>query len=491
VTFHLQQIHPRFDNVDAFAPSAQYRLLPMRFTIIDERLTAVSNAAGEVIVVTCDTPQRIIQGKIEPGTIEYDELLAHHLIADNTSTACLDLLSLKIRSKYSQLAQFTALHVFVVTLRCDHTCRYCQVSRAAESENNFDMSITDADAAIGLMFTSPSPTLTVEFQGGEPLLNFELVQHIVLSVLERNKEEGRDIAFVIATTLTLLTDEHLEFCQTHGILISTSLDGPAALHNRNRPRPGKDSHQQAVMGIHRVRKTLGRDRISALLTTTKASLDQPEAIINEYVKHGFESIFLRWLSPYGFAVKAKNVIGYDTSSFLKFYARGLRHILDLNAAGIEFREEYTALILRRLLRVEPTGFVDLMSPTGGGIAAVLYNYDGSVHVSDESRMMAEQGDSSFCIGTVTDDHSTLFANPILHDLVLETMVEGIPECADCAFQLACGTDPLFHYTTQGDVIGHMPTSAFCNRNMFVFRHVLQLLNAGGPDHETLMNWAGC
>jgi sulfatase maturation enzyme AslB (radical SAM superfamily) len=82
------------------------------------------------------------------------------------------------------------------------------------------------------------------------------------------------------------------------VYFSTSLDGPADLHNRNRPRPGRNSHELALAGIERVRHALGRDKVSALMTTTPESLRRGREIIDEYARHGFLSIFLRPVSPY-------------------------------------------------------------------------------------------------------------------------------------------------------------------------------------------------
>ena len=48
-----------------------------------------------------------------------------------------ELLGLKLRTKYARLAEFTSLHIFVVTLRCDHSCPYCQVSRQSENKSKF------------------------------------------------------------------------------------------------------------------------------------------------------------------------------------------------------------------------------------------------------------------------------------------------------------------------------------------------------------------
>src|SRR5206468_4017691 len=102
------------------------------------------------------------------------------------------------------------------------------------------------------MFRSPSEAIKVEFQGGESLLNFPLIRHIVERVESRNESEGRNLQFVIATNLAPLTDDMLDYCREHEIYISTSLDGPSGLHNLNRPRPGGNSHQLAESGIRRV-----------------------------------------------------------------------------------------------------------------------------------------------------------------------------------------------------------------------------------------------
>src|SRR5262249_27260694 len=148
-------------------------------------------------------------------------------------------------------------------------------SRVTTDRSRYDMTQETAARAIELMFRSPSPTLKVECQGGESLLNFELIRWIVETVEERNRSEGREIEFVIATNLSQLTDEVLVFCAEHRVCLSTSLDGPESLHNCNRPRPGGDSYQRTVAAIAKAREALGHERVSALMTTTDASLRSP------------------------------------------------------------------------------------------------------------------------------------------------------------------------------------------------------------------------
>ena len=430
---------------------------------------------------------RIVRHQLSPDEPLFGDLISRHMIATEDSSVHLDLVAAKVRTKLHRLSDLTALHLFVVTLRCDHTCQYCQVSRVSEDREAFDMSEETSLAAINMMLRSPSPYLKVEFQGGEPLLNFPIIRFIVEQVEQRRGD--RDVQYVIASNLSQLTDDILDYCSERNVFFSTSLDGPEALHNGNRPRPGHNSYQMTLRGIERIRERMGPDAVSALMTTTLASLEQPEAIIDEYVAQGFHEIFLRYVSPYGFAVKSAARIGYETDQFIEFYKRGLSHILKLNLEGVSIREVYSSLLLRRMLTPYADGYVDLQSPAGMGLSVLAYDYDGQVYSSDEGRMLAAMGDSTFRLGTLGEDsYESMMGESHLLPVLHETMTDGIPQCCDCAFQPWCGTDPVFHYRTQEDFVGHRPTSAFCRRNMAIFKHLIHLLEDDPEAANILKGW---
>lgn len=472
------------------ALDAGYRLLPFRFTQLDGDRYVASNMAGEFVVLDRTKLDEFAKYQLSPRDPLYSELKAKHFLLDEDSSATVDLLSVKLRTKLAPLANFTALHLFVTTLRCDHSCPYCQVSRANDDRQEFDMSQETALKSIDLAFRSPSPVLKFEFQGGESLLNLDLIRFIIEEVKRRNVTEQRDLQFVIATNLALLSDETIELAREHDILISTSLDGPQELHNRNRPRPGNDSYQRTIEGIHRIRRELGRDRVGALMTTTAASLSQVRAIIDEYIAQDFQGIFLRPLSPYGFAIKTKFYQAYDQSKWLEFYFEGLDYIIDLNLKGFVFTEYYAAMVLRKMLTPFQPGYVDLLSPAGAGVAAVVYNYDGDVYASDESRMLAEMGDKSFCIGNVhTNSYEEIFLNDTLLEALESSFAASVPMCSWCAFEPYCGADPVFHHATQSDFVGKKPLSAFCNRNMSVFKGLIERMNSRPEVREIFERWA--
>lgn len=487
----LPVLNSRFHEPKFYLPpaGAEYSLLPFRFIRLDPARYVVTNFAGEHFVLSQSELEQLVKHRLDPNSFLYDELKSRHFLVDCDSRVALDLLAVKYRTKQQLLPQFTALFMFVVSLRCDHSCPYCQVSRQSADRHAFDMVPEHADLAIDFMFRSPAPTIKVEFQGGEPLLNFELIRYIVLRSIERNATEGRQLEFVIASNLAFLTDDILNFCDEHGICFSTSLDGPRTLHNANRPRPGSDSYEKATEGIRRVRERLGPDRVAALMTTTEASLSQPREIIDEYVRQGFDSVFLRSVSPYGFAVKTGHSDRYSVERWLNFYRIALDYIFELNQQGQPFREEYTTLLLRKILTPFATGYVDLQSPAGIGIACLVFNYDGGIYASDEARMLAEMGDDTFRLGHLAhDSYQSVMLSPTLIDTLEQTMTEGMPMCSDCGFQPYCGSDPLHHFATQGDAVGFKPTSSFCARNMEVLRHVIGLLEDDPQASRILKSW---
>lgn len=484
---------PAFQPLEYYKPdpTSGYKILPFQFMRWPGGEVLVVNPAGEYLFLDSGRFADFVDHRLHPNQPDYLALKARHFLNDSGSTVPLDLLATKYRTRKSFLKGFTHLHLFVITLRCDHSCPYCQVSRVTEDKVRYDMTRETALKAIDLMFRSPAPSLKVEFQGGESLLNFERLQFIVEEVERRNEVEGRSIEFVVATNLSPLTDEMLEFFKQHSILVSTSLDGPQVIHDANRPRRGGASYETTIRNIQRARAALGHDRVSALMTTTDLSLGHPHEIVDEYVRQGFDGIFLRPVSPYGFATRSGADRRYRTGEFLAFYRSALDYIIKLNSNGTPFVEFYTQLVLRRILTPFATGYVDLQSPAGTGISVVAWNYDGDVYASDEARMLAEMGDHSFRLGNVhRNTYEEIFGGGTLRATIGASCVEALPGCSSCAFQPYCGADPVFHWATQRDPVGHRPTSAFCAKNMGVFKHLFGLLRSGDPAIERLFTaWA--
>src|SRR5262249_52599153 len=135
--------------------------------------------------------------RLSPTDAWYGELKSKHFLSDTDSLLPLELLATKVRTKRSFLSGFTRLHIMVATLRCDHTCPYCQVSRVTEDRKRFDMSLQTAKRATDWVFQSPAEAVKIEFQGGEPTLNWPVIVHVVKTASTRAKVDGRQVEFVI------------------------------------------------------------------------------------------------------------------------------------------------------------------------------------------------------------------------------------------------------------------------------------------------------
>lgn len=449
-----------------------YYLLPFRFNVFRSK-ELLTNDLGDLLILPRGSVARIVNRELVPTEELYKDLEASFFISEKPLPRLIDVMSVRLATRKAFLDHFTALHIFVLTLRCNQNCIYCQASSRQSDRQGYDMSEQTLLHAVDLMFRSPSPRLTMEFQGGEPTLVPHLLRKAIEYAQIKNRTENREITYVVCTNCVQLTDELLDLCKQYGVLISTSLDGPELLHNRNRGKT--DSYRRVVAGIARARQALGADRVAALMTTSEYSLDYPREIVDAYRENGFHSLFIRALNPYGLAGAHSDWENY-CDRFVAFYAAALEYIIELNKSGELFIEEFAALILRKILTPFPIGFVDLQSPAGIINGVAVYHHDGYVYASDESRMLAECGDDTFRLGAVTDDYEELFYGRKAQMISRLWATECIAGCADCAFQSICGADPVRNHATQHDMYGFRPTSTFCRKHKSIIEHLLGLLS---------------
>ena len=115
---------------------------------------------------------------------------------------------------------------------------------------------------IDMIFQSPTKRPKIEFQGGEPLLNWDVVVASVLYAEELARQQNRQVTFVICTNLTTITHEQLEFCKEHNIALSTSLDGGRDIHDACRKdKSGRGTYDAFMKKFDLAREMLGRTSV--------------------------------------------------------------------------------------------------------------------------------------------------------------------------------------------------------------------------------------
>jgi His-Xaa-Ser system radical SAM maturase HxsB len=466
--------------------SVPYTILPFRFSRFGINQMLLVNDAGDFYFLDSANFSSFIEYHMVTSSRVFKDLKSKHFATDTHIAPVIDLISTKYRSKKAFLNNFTALHMVVITARCNHRCSYCHASSEDISSIGWDMKPAVGKKVVEMIFQSPSPNIKIEFQGGEPLLNWSTVTEIVSYAQELNKTCKKNLEFVLCSNITMINEDHIKFIKDNNILISTSLDGPKDIHDAHRiMRNGKSSYDSFVEKLHFVRKYLGQGSVSALMTITPDSLKYMREIIDEYIKLGFSGVFIRALNPFGYAKLSYDQFRYSTTDFVNAYEDALSYVIDLNIRGTYFEDFFTTLLLTRILTPFSTGFVDLQSPTGAGICGVIYNQNGEVYPCDEARMLAKMGDKKFLLGNVMNNsYAEIFLGKTLRNIIANSCVETLPGCSSCVFQIYCGADPIRNYAEQGDIIGHRPTGNFCKKHKAIFENLFNLIR---EDKEEVMD----
>jgi len=97
------------------------------------------------------------------------------------------------KEKNKFLFQGTSLHIIIPTLRCDMKCIYCHASSKSINAKDYDMKKEIAKKTVDFIFQSTSDKITIEFQGGEPLLRFDLVKCIIEYSKKLNDKYRKDL----------------------------------------------------------------------------------------------------------------------------------------------------------------------------------------------------------------------------------------------------------------------------------------------------------
>lgn len=474
-----------------FAPQAQSKhsdqYVPFRFRKVDSHIV-ITNDFGDAEFLTEDEFEQFVS-----GTYLFNEELKKRLSDANFLANNFNLETQVNRywKKRAFLDHGPSLFAFVLTERCNHGCQYCHSSVVGMERTDTDMTVEMAERCVNTVLAAPGYALTIEFQGGEPTANWDVLCHIVRYAKQRNVFARKSLAFSLVTNFSMMSDERLDFLIDNRVQICTSLDGPEELHNRTRIFGQGNSHALTVHWINRVNqryREMGLDsnlyRVEALPTITRFSLPLWKEIVDEFVRQGCRAVFLRKLDPFGFAATTRRKLGYSVDEFLEFYRAAFDYILQLNVEGIQVLERNAAIMLCKIIGDSEPNYLDLRSPGGAAIGQLAFHPNGNVYSSDEGRMVAAMGDDTFLLGNVLNDsYLDIMTRPAVKALVLAGTNDAQPDCVQCVYKPYCGQQPEYNYKTQGSIFGRMRDSEWCRKHKGIFDHVMQRLRLATPEER--------
>jgi uncharacterized protein len=474
-----------------------YQLAPICFDRIGSEIIVVNLRRKAVLLPERDFHD-LIDGKVQLDSELFDKLRRDGFVYQSADEEFATSEAARVRPLVSHLFRGTSLHIIVATLDCPSLCIYCQASRGGMARLNSPthMTASIAQRSVEIAFQSPAPSITIEFQGGEPLANFEVIKGCVTYAEGRSLEIGKPVSFQLVSSLALMDEEKLAFLTEHSISLCVSLDGPKALHDLNRPCRLGSSWDSIRKWVPQLRAAMaGRSpsegKLTAIPTITRHSLGHATDIVSEYAELGFNSIWARPLSCFGRAHHDWQLIGYNASSFLHFYHELLDACIVHNKLNSnKIREGFATSIARSISTGECSHHTEFRSPCGAGIGQMLFDWDGRIYSCDEGRMAALLGDLSFQIGEVasSDYLSCMKSEPVLAS-AMASCLESHPDCYDCAYSPFCGVCPVYAHLNLGSINAKVSGDYRCEINKGMIREVLlRLLSSRGQGAETLLSW---
>ncbi|WP_374962223.1 His-Xaa-Ser system radical SAM maturase HxsB [Spongiibacter tropicus] len=458
--------------------------LPFNFERLPSGKLFLSNLAGFHAVTDASSFFSIIEtGEVFQPEIQQRLEEKLFLAPAGQEAVSLAALSSGFSKRLLSEMQFRPAFMIVPTLRCDHECTYCQVSRASERAKGYDLDETAIPKIIDVIHKLGDPPYQLEIQGGEPLLRFDLIQKIYH---QASKVLGADtFSMVIASSLSLLNEGMLEWAKKKHVQFSMSLDGTDRIHNQNRILPSHDSFARAKRAVALIHEQLGKDRVASVTTVTAQLLGNPRDLIEAHLELGLTDMFVRPISPYGFANKQDN--HYHIDEYLCFYEALFDLVLEYNREGKPIVEHSAAIHLKRLNTVGFSAYADLKSPSGYLLNTVLFNYDGKIFGSDEARMLQRVvKDIDLSCGSI--DAEPLSNLSLTHYLMASSFTHDQPGCAECAYQPFCGADPCQNISLFGEPVGNKAVSSFCQYHKGMFTFLVDRLYHDPESAEMLNRW---
>jgi uncharacterized protein len=173
---------------------------------------------------------------------------------------------------------------------CNLRCNYCFASQGDYKGCSELMPLEVGKKALDFIVRASKGrrNLDVDFFGGEPLMNWDVVKKLVAYGRELEKEHNKNFRFTITTNGVLLDEEKIDFINENMHNVVLSLDGRKEVNDKMRPTPnGKGSYDTIVPKFQRLIEKRGQREYFIRGTFTRYNLDFAEDV-KHYKDLGFD-----------------------------------------------------------------------------------------------------------------------------------------------------------------------------------------------------------
>ncbi|QUI25757.1 thioether cross-link-forming SCIFF peptide maturase [Vallitalea pronyensis] len=166
---------------------------------------------------------------------------------------------------------------------CNLVCRYCF---AGEGEYHGDRSMMSSEVgkkAIDFLIqhSGHRKNLEIDFFGGEPLMNFDVVKEIVEYAKTKEEKHHKNFRFTITTNGVLLNDENMDYINNNMYNVVLSIDGRKAIHDQMRPASnGKGSYDLILPKFIQMAESRNQENYYVRGTFTHHNLDFSQDVLH-------------------------------------------------------------------------------------------------------------------------------------------------------------------------------------------------------------------
>ena len=231
------------------------------------------NSAKEIIEKLVD---RYPQTEIEEAIQEVNEL------KDNEELFTEDTYKERIIDfkKRQTVVKALCLHI---AHDCNLACRYCFAEEGEYHGRRALMSYETGKQALDFLIANSGSrrNLEVDFFGGEPLMNWDVVKQLVAYGREQEKLHDKHFRFTLTTNGVLLNDEIMEFANKEMDNVVLSIDGRKEVHDRMRPfRKGAGSYDLIVPKFQKFAESRHQDKYYVRGTYTHFNTDFSKDVLH-------------------------------------------------------------------------------------------------------------------------------------------------------------------------------------------------------------------
>ncbi len=325
-----------------------------------------------------------------------------------------------LKEKTSGVVKALCLHV---AHTCNLNCSYCFASQGRYSGERAVMSFETGKQALDFLIANSGDrhNLEVDFFGGEPLMNFEVVKQLVAYARSVEKAAGKNFRFTLTTNGMLIDDDVIDFANKEMSNVVLSLDGRKEVHDRYRvDYLGRGSWDRIVPKFQKLVEARGGRNYYMRGTFTHANPDFLEDI-KVMLDLGFDELSMEPV------VCAPN----DPSALDEH---------DLEIVKKQY-EDLAELMLKRRREGRPFTFYHYMIDLSGG--PCIYKRISGCGSGTEYMAVTPWGDLYPCHQFVGDEKfklGNIWDGVTNHEMQAEFKscnVYARPECADCWAKLYC------------------------------------------------------